>query len=162
LHFGHAPPGIFVLKIIGFIHDKLLEKKREATHAGNMRRAHSDAMSNKHHNEPRAIHAENTRHAHADAMFKENRIEPRERIALPLNLENGGQAMTRDISASGLFFETDREQRVGGLIEFEIEFDRVGGLMKLKAQGQIVRIEPRAGKTGAALKFLVTRLEPVE
>lgn len=99
---------------------------------------------------------------HPSAMFKEHRIEPRERIALPLNLGNGGQGMTRDISASGLFFETDREQRVGGLIEFEIEFDRIDGLMKFKAQGQIVRIEPRGDKTGAALKFLVTRLEPVE
>ncbi|OGB08410.1 MAG: pilus assembly protein [Burkholderiales bacterium RIFCSPHIGHO2_12_FULL_61_11] len=95
-------------------------------------------------------------------MVKEHRIEPRERIALPLNLGNGGQGMTRDISASGLFFETDREQRLGGLIDFEIEFDRIGGLMKFKAQGEIVRIEERADKSGAALKFLVTRLEPVE
>lgn len=95
-------------------------------------------------------------------MFKEHRIEPRERIALPLNLGNGAQGMTRDISASGLFFETDREQRVGSLIDFEIEFDRLGGLMKFKAQGEIVRIEPRGDKAGAALKFLITRLEPVE
>ena len=138
MHFVHAPPGIFVLEITGNLHDKRLKKKREASHAANMRRAHTDAM------------------------VKEHRIEPRERIALPLNLGNGGQGMTRDISASGLFFETDREQRLGGLIDFEIEFDRIGGLMKFKAQGEIVRIEERADKSGAALKFLVTRLEPVE
>lgn len=99
---------------------------------------------------------------HPNAMFKEHRIEPRECIALPLKLGNGGQGITRDISASGLFFETDRAQRLGSLIDFEIEFDRLGGLMKFKAQGQIVRIEPMAEKTGAALRFLVSRLETVE
>jgi len=99
---------------------------------------------------------------HRSAMFKEHRIEPRERISLPLKLGNGSQGITRDISASGLFFETDREQQVGSLVDFEIEFDRLGGLMKFKAQGKIVRIEPRADKTGAALKFLVSRLESME
>jgi hypothetical protein len=94
-------------------------------------------------------------------MFTEHRSEPRERIALPLQLENGCQGMTRDISASGLFFETDREQRVGSLIDFEIEFDWLSGLMKFKAQCEIVRIEPRGDKTGGALKFLVSRLAPV-
>jgi len=99
---------------------------------------------------------------HRSATFKEHRIEPRERISLPLRLGNGSQGITRDISASGLFFETDREQQVGSLVDFEIEFDRLGGLMKFKAQGKIVRIEPRADKTGAALKFLVSRLESME
>lgn len=138
LHCVHAPPGIFVLDIIGIIHDKLLEKKGDTAHAGNMRRGHTDAM------------------------FTEHRSEPRECIALPLQFENGSQGMTRDISASGLFFETDREQRVGSLIDLEIEFDWLSGRMKFKAQCEIVRIEPRGDKTGAALKFLVSRLEPVK
>lgn len=99
---------------------------------------------------------------HSRARFKEHRVEPRERIALPLKFGRGGHGITRDISASGLFFETDRAQQVGSVIDFEIEFDRIGGLMKFKAQGRVVRIETRGDKTGAALKFLVSRLETVE
>lgn len=95
-------------------------------------------------------------------MENEHRIEPREQLGLPLQLGGGGKGLTRDISASGLFFETDSEQRVGGLIDFEIELDTPGGPMKLKAQGQIVRIELQAGKTGVGVKLLASRLEPVE
>ena len=90
------------------------------------------------------------------------RIEPREQITLPLQLIGGGNGVTRDISACGLYFETDSEQQVGSLIEFEIELDTPGGPMKFKAQGQIVRIEPLGGRTGAGVKLLASRLVPVE
>lgn len=90
------------------------------------------------------------------------RIEPREQITLPLQLIGGGNGVTRDISASGLYFETDSELQVGSLIDFEIELDTPGGPMKFKAQGQIVRIEPQGGRTGAGVKLLASRLVPVE
>jgi len=90
------------------------------------------------------------------------RIEPREQITLPLQLIGGGNGVTRDISACGLYFETDSELQVGSLIDFEIELDTPGGPMKFKAQGQIVRIEPQGGRTGAGVKLLASRLVPVE
>ena len=90
------------------------------------------------------------------------RIEPREQITLPLQQIGGGNGVTRDISASGLYFETDSELQVGSLIDFEIELDTPGGPMKFKAQGQIVRIEPQGGRTGAGVKLLASRLVPVE
>lgn len=90
------------------------------------------------------------------------RIEPREQVTLPLQLIGGGNGVTRDISASGLYFETDSELQVGRLIDFEIELDTPGGPMKFKAQGQIVRIEPQGGRTGAGVKLLASRLVPVE
>ena len=90
------------------------------------------------------------------------RIEPREQVTLSLQLIGGGNGVTRDISASGLYFETDRELQVGSLIDFEIELDTPGGPMKFKAQGQIVRIEPLGGRTGAGVKLLASRLVPVE
>lgn len=94
-------------------------------------------------------------------MKNEHRSEPREQIQLPVGLAGGKQAVTRDISASGLFFEMDSAQQVGGLVDLEIELDTPSGPMKLKAQGQIMRIEQQAGKTGVGVKLLNSRLEPV-
>lgn len=95
-------------------------------------------------------------------MKREHRLEPREPVNLPLQLGGGVSAITRDVSASGLFFETDSEQRVGGLVSLEIDLDTPGGPMKLKAQGQIVRIKSHGGRTGVGVKLLNSRLEPVE
>lgn len=94
-------------------------------------------------------------------MTNEHRTEPREQIRLPVGLVGGQQTVTRDISATGLFFEMDSVQQVGSLIDLEIELDTPGGPMKLKAQGQIMRIEQQAGKTGVGVKLLNSRLEPV-
>jgi hypothetical protein len=102
---------------------------------------------------------------HSKQMFtQEHRNTPRERVALSLKLGDGGQGLTRDISASGLFFETNTEQRVGSLVDFEIYFDRPDHPLRFKAQGEVVRVEPgaSAGKTGVALKLLASRLESVE
>ena len=95
-------------------------------------------------------------------MKSEHRTEPREPVNLPLQLGSGVSAVTRDISASGLFFETDSEQRVGNLINFEINLDTPGGPLKLKALGQIVRIESQGSRTGVGVKLLESRLEAVE
>ena len=95
-------------------------------------------------------------------MKNEHRTAPREQIRLPVGLVGGKQTVTRDISATGLFFEMDSMQQVGGLIDLEIDLDTPGGPMKLKAQGQIVRIEPQADKTGVGVKLLSSRLEPAD
>lgn len=95
-------------------------------------------------------------------MEREHRLEPREQVSLPLQLGGGLTGVTRDISATGLFIQTDSEQRVGGLIDVEIDLDTPGGPMKLRAQGQIVRIESHGGRTGVGVKLLNSRLEPVE
>ncbi|CAI8760632.1 MULTISPECIES: PilZ domain-containing protein [Pseudomonas] len=95
-------------------------------------------------------------------MKDAHRIEPREQVTLSLQLIGGGNGVTRDISASGLYFETDSEQQVGNLIDFEIELDTPGGPMKFKAQGQIVRVEQQDGRAGVGVKLLASRLVPVE
>ncbi|PNB70545.1 PilZ domain-containing protein [Pseudomonas sp. GW456-E7] len=95
-------------------------------------------------------------------MKDTHRIEPREQVTLSLQLIGGGNGVTRDISASGLYFETDSEQQVGSLIDFEIELDAPGGPMKFRAQGQIVRIESLGDRAGVGVKLLASRLVPVE
>jgi hypothetical protein len=93
-------------------------------------------------------------------MFKEQRTEPRERLALPLRLRDGSQAITRDISASGLYFEMDGDHNVDGLLDFEMELPDLH--MKFTAVGRIVRVEHRPGITGVAVKLMSPRLEPLE
>jgi hypothetical protein len=94
-------------------------------------------------------------------MGNENRIEARDQVSLPLKFDGGLSAVTRDISASGLFFETDSEQRVGNLIDVEIDLDTPSGPIKFKAQGKIVRIEANGHRIGVGVELLNSRLEPV-
>jgi hypothetical protein len=90
--------------------------------------------------------------------FKEQRLEPRERLALPLRLRDGSEAITRDISSSGLYFEMAGEHDVFGLVDFEMQLPEH---MKFSAVGEIVRVEYRSGTTGVAVKLLAPRLEPL-
>lgn len=92
------------------------------------------------------------------AMGSGNRTQAREQVALPVRVGGGTLGVTQDISASGLFFLTDAAQQVGGQLDIEIELDTPAGPMKLKAHGQIVRIELRGDKTGVAVRLAESRL----
>lgn len=93
-------------------------------------------------------------------MSVEHRSEPREALVLPVNLAAGGQGVTRDISASGLYFETDSELQVDSAVDFAIELHTSAGPVKLVAQGKVMRIEHTGGRTGVAVKLLSSCLEP--
>ena len=95
-------------------------------------------------------------------MKNSRRSESREQVSLTLQLLGGSKGLVSDVSASGLYFEIDSVQQVGSLIDFEIELDTPGGPMKLKAQGQIVRIESQGSRSGVGVKLLSSRLEAVE
>ncbi len=87
--------------------------------------------------------------------------EERVRTAWPVHLDQG-TGITRDVSASGVFFETDVNYAAGGEIAFLIELGTPGGKFMLKCKGQIVRVEHRGGKVGVAAKFIESRLESVK
>ncbi len=82
-------------------------------------------------------------------------------MARPVHLDQG-TGITRDVSASGVFFETDGNYVAGSEISFSIELEGPGGKMMLRCQGQIVRVEQRDGKIGVAAKIIESRLEPVK
>lgn len=89
----------------------------------------------------------------------EKRIGQRIRTALPVILKNA-QGITRDVSASGVFFWTSESTCAPGEpISFSVEFKRPKGRMKLKCQGDVVRTELRNGEMGVAVKITESALE---
>ena len=92
--------------------------------------------------------AKNTRtdHAFAERM---NRGEKRLSAAFPLNLGGGGIGLTRDLSASGIFFETDVINEPGSIVHFTLTFDGPGGGMTLNCEAQVLRVEPQSSGNAA-------------
>jgi hypothetical protein len=90
-------------------------------------------------------------------MFKEQRVEPRESVALPLQLGDGNAAVTRDISASGMYLEIKGWHPIGGPVVFEMHL--ADARIKFTAEGEVVRIEHAEGKTGVAVRLLSARLQ---
>ena len=91
-------------------------------------------------------------------MVNGNRNEERVAATRPVKLGRG-TGVTRNVSASGVFFETDVNYAPGSEINFSIEIDGPGGKMMFKCQGQIVRVERRDGKAGVAARIVASTLE---
>jgi hypothetical protein len=87
------------------------------------------------------------------------RSEERVSAALPVDL-GGAIGITRDVSASGLFFETDVAYVVGGQISLGVALETPSGRMVLKCHGTIIRIESRDHKVGVAVKITESTLVP--
>ena len=60
---------------------------------------------------------------------------------------------TRDVSASGVFFETDAAYHQGSKIHFEINLETPWGHVVCDCNGKIVRVERRDGSVGIAVQF---------
>jgi hypothetical protein len=89
----------------------------------------------------------------------EKRSGQRIHTALPVFLKNA-QGITRDVSASGVFFWTSESVcALGELISFSVELKRPEGRMMLRCQGDVVRTEPRATEIGVAVKITESAME---
>lgn len=93
-------------------------------------------------------------------MFLEQRSEPRETLALPVKLADGAQALTRDISPSGMYLELQGSHDVAGPLHFEMHLEHPR--MRFTAEGRVVRIEHHEGHTGIAVKLLSPRLDVLD
>ena len=89
---------------------------------------------------------------------REKRGGERISTALPVNL-GGASGVALDVSASGIFFETDSSYALGNLVSFTVEINAPVGKMLLKCQGDIVRIEPRGSRVGVAVKIIESTME---
>jgi hypothetical protein len=91
----------------------------------------------------------------------EARREDRVPVTLAVNIANT-ECVTRDVSASGVFLESNASFVAGDRIDFAIEFDSPGGKLMLKCNGEIVRVEDRNGKMGVAVKIVESVMESAE
>jgi hypothetical protein len=79
---------------------------------------------------------------------------------MPVRLGDSLTGVTRDVSASGIFFEADCHFAKGSSIRFAIDIEAPAGNIALNCQGEIVRVEERAGRVGVAVRILESVLEP--
>ena len=91
-------------------------------------------------------------------MFVEQRVDSREPLALPLKMGEHA-AVTRDISASGMYVEMSGRHEPRGPVL--LEMDHADARIRFRAEGEIVRIEHSGGKTGIAVRLLSARLQPL-
>ena len=74
-------------------------------------------------------------------------------------LPDGGHGTTRDLSTSGVFFETDWDQEPGSVLDLEFTLASKGRCFRFVARGSVMRTEQLADKRGVAMKFDSTRME---
>ncbi|MDP1559215.1 MAG: PilZ domain-containing protein [Nitrosomonas sp.] len=81
-----------------------------------------------------------------------------ERICCELRVTIGeAWGIAHNISASGIYFETDLELTLGSRIDFMIKYDTPGGGIKLNCEGSVVRIEQRSNRLGVAARIIESK-----
>jgi hypothetical protein len=97
----------------------------------------------------------------------ERRQASRIRVELPVEVTPPDQSetrseITRDVSASGMFYETEHVLPLGAPIRVVLPLER--GLpeesLRVLCEGRVVRVESREGKAGVAVAFTSYRFEP--
>ena len=95
-------------------------------------------------------------------MAKEPRRHNRVSAELPVELEDGGSGLTRDVSPSGIYFVGLGRPQKGQAIRFTLEFANPAdpsGKVRLACLGEVVRVEESAGKFGVAVSITESRIE---
>jgi Tfp pilus assembly protein PilZ len=80
--------------------------------------------------------------------FEERRRGERFKLAVAVQLKNGA-GVTRDISTSGIFFETESAYAIGDTIRLFLNFEHE----TLQCEARVVRVEPRNGQFGVAVEL---------
>ena len=84
---------------------------------------------------------------------RDQRTAVRFDTGLPVQIE-GSAGQTQNISAQGVYFETDVLQRVGSLVNFTVEFTLQGRKQRLLCEGKVVRVDVHDGRVGVAARLL--------
>jgi hypothetical protein len=86
------------------------------------------------------------------------RTEERVFCGLPVDL-GIATGVTRDISASGVFFETEATYPLSKSINFQVKLDTPQEITLVTCRGEIVRVEPRNKLVGVAVKITKAQME---
>lgn len=96
-----------------------------------------------------------------EGLLAERRRSKRVNVALPVILENA-TGVTRDVSASGVFFWKSSVFAYGESIRFSIERRSDSGTMMQKCEGVVVRTEPRGDDVGVAVSITKRTIERID
>ncbi|MBT9505788.1 PilZ domain-containing protein [Rhodoferax sp.] len=78
-----------------------------------------------------------------------------DRFDTALAVEMGGvQGLTRNISATGIYFETETTQEPGSRVQFTVEVNVRGEKLKLVCEGEVTRVDRKDGTLGIAAKLV--------
>jgi len=93
----------------------------------------------------------------------ERRRAQRFRIAIPVELDEGA-GITRDVSLSGVFFETEQSMTPGEQIHLVLVLERVspGRPVRLQCEGRVVRVDRFDSRIGVAVAISSYRFGPPE
>jgi hypothetical protein len=72
-----------------------------------------------------------------------------------------GEGLTRDVSARGVYFETERQFVAGAQIVCAIVFDTSAGPLHAICEGEVTRVDHRGSRLGVAASFRHVALSPV-
>lgn len=72
---------------------------------------------------------------------------------LPVRLESD-DGVAHNISAGGIYFETDVRHELGALVNFTVEFQLYGKKHRLLCEGKVVRIEAQGTRIGVAARLV--------
>ena len=87
------------------------------------------------------------------AVLVEQRVAQRFGLALRLTVD-GDEGATHDLSATGLFFESDRRFEVGQCVELVLEFPGVKRVYPLTCEAEVVRVSRVAQGFNIAVRLL--------
>lgn len=91
----------------------------------------------------------------------DKRRERRVEASLPVmfvGLDGVKGAVTRDVSASGMYFESGTGLAPGALFDLNVDIDTSSGKRILSGRGVIVRVDSINDRFGCAVKILESRL----
>ena len=83
----------------------------------------------------------------------EQRSADRFETALPVAI-GGSHGQTQNISATGVYFESDVRQHVGALVNFTVEFTLHGERHRLSCEGKVVRVDEQGDRVGVAAELV--------
>lgn len=92
------------------------------------------------------------------SVTRERRRDQRVRKELRVDL-GAISGTTRNVSASGMFFETRVPIAIGCEVSFQVMFETPDGERMMKCRGEVVRVRPEDGRMGMAVKILDSTIE---
>jgi len=83
---------------------------------------------------------------------KDHRAADRFVAELPIEL-NGVRGLTRNISATGVYFESVTNQAPGSVVQFAVDVEIQGEKFKMICKGEVVRVDHKDATVGIAVKL---------